>query len=158
MKTFFIVITILLTANVNANANELAWVDEQVEAIKPPREGMKSSELSRLKDPFIFLTKNRIKEVKTKNAKRSSSPRVACKAISSVSGAKKIIKRRKGLTLTTVINTSAMINGKWYKTGDRISGYKVSKIDATTVLLTKKSKKLLLSTNSKNKKINFNNK
>lgn len=151
MKTFFIVIAVLLTAS--ANANELAWVDEQVEAIKPPRTGMKSRELSILKDPFIFLKKNRIGE--SKNAKRSSTPRVVRNA---TPDAKKIVKKRKALTLTTVINTSAMINGKWYKAGDKVSGYKVSKIDSTSVLLTKKSKKLLLSTNSKNKNLNFNNK
>jgi len=156
MKTFFIAITILLTANLNAD--ELAWVDEQVEAIKPPRTGMKSRELSILKDPFIFLKKNRTDVSKKKNAKRSSTPRVARSATSSIPGAKKIIKKRKGLILTTVINTSAMINGKWYKTGDTVSGYKVSKIDSTSVLLTKKSKKLLLSTNSKNLNLNFNNK
>jgi len=156
MKTFFIVITILLTANLNAN--ELAWVDEQVEAIKPPRTGMKSRELSILKDPFIFLKKNRTEESKNKSAKRSSTPRVTKNAISSTSGSKKVIKKRRGLTLSTVINTSAMINGKWYKIGDKINGYKVSKIDSTSVLLTKKSKKLLLSTNSKNKNLNFNNK
>ncbi|MEN8303943.1 MAG: hypothetical protein ABFQ64_07720 [Campylobacterota bacterium] len=156
MKTFFIVITALLTANLNAN--ELAWVDEQVEAIKPPRTGMKSRELSILKDPFIFLKKNRTDESKKKSTKRSSAPRVAKSATSSTSGSKKIVKKKKGLTLSAVINTSAMINGKWYKIGDKISGYKVTKMDSTSVLLTKKSKKLLLSTNSKNKNLNFNNK
>ena len=156
MKTFFIIMIILLTSNLSSN--ELAWVDEQVESIKPPRTGMKSRELSILKDPFIFLKKNRIEESKSKNANRSSTPKVTRSATSSAPGAKKIIKKRKGLTLTTVINTSAMINGKWYKMGDKVSGYKVSKIDSTSVLLTKKKKKLLLSTNSKNKNLNFNNK
>ncbi len=155
MKTIFILIMLLLT--INLSSNELAWVDEQVEAIKPPRNGMKSRELSIIKDPFIFLSKNRTNASKKKSTKRSSTPSRAKTAVSS--NGKKIVKKKKGsLRLTTVINTSAMINGKWYRLGDTISGYKVSKIDSTSVLLTKKSKKLLLSTNSKNKNLNFNNK
>ena len=156
MKTFFITMVILFT--VNLSSDELSWVNDQVEAIKPPRTGMKSRELSILKDPFIFLKKNRTGESKNKKARRSSVPTAKKGVASSTSGTKKTIKKRKGLILSTVINTSAMINGKWYKVGDKISGYKVSKIDSTSVLLTKKSKKLLLSTNSKNKNLNFNNK
>ena len=54
MKTF-IILTLLLFTN-NLSANELAWVDQQVEAIKPPRSGLKSSTLNSVSDPFIFLT------------------------------------------------------------------------------------------------------
>jgi len=156
MKTFFITMAILLT--INLSSNELTWVDEQVEAIKPPRIGMKSRELSILRDPFIFLKKNRTDETKSKNgAKRARTASVPNRATTS-SGIKKATKRNKALSVTMLINSSAMINGKWYKVGDKIKGYKVSKIDSSSVLLTKKSKKLLLSTNSKNKNLNFNNK
>ena len=157
MKTFFITMAILLT--INLSSNELTWVDEQVEAIKPPRIGMKSRELSILRDPFIFLKKNRTDETKSKNgAKRARTASVPNKTATS-SGAKKVIKKKKkGLSITMLMNSSAMINGKWYKVGDTVNGYKVSKIDSTSVLLTKKSKKLLLSTNSKSKNLNFNNK
>ena len=157
MKTFFIIIAILLTANLNSD--ELAWVDEQVEAIKPPRIGMKSRELSILKDPFIFLKKNRTDETKSKNGvKRTRSASIPNRTATSSSGIKKVIKKKKALSITMLMNSSAMINGKWYKVGDTVNGYKVSKIDSTSVLLTKKSKKLLLSTSSKNKNLNFNNK
>ena len=156
MKTFFITMAILLT--INLSSNELTWVDEQVEAIKPPRIGMKSRELSILRDPFIFLKKNRTDGTKSKNgAKRARTASVPNRATTS-SGIKKATKRNKALSVTMLINSSAMINGKWYKVGDKIKGYKVSKIDSSSVLLTKKSKKLLLSTNSKNKNLNFNNK
>ena len=156
MKTFFIIMTILLT--INLSSSELSWVDEQVDAIKPPRVGMKSRELSILKDPFIFLKKNRTDETKSKSgAKRARSSSVPNKLTAS-SGIKKTIKKKKTLSVTMLINSSAMINGKWYKLGDTVRGYKVSKIDATSVLLTKKGKKLLLSTNSKSKNLNFNNK
>ena len=158
MKTLFIAMIILLTTNLSSD--ELAWVDEQVEAIKPPRTGMKSRELSVLKDPFIFLKKNRIDENKDKkknSTRRARSTSVPNKTTAS-SNTKKVIKKKRTLSVTMLMNSSAFINEKWYKVGDKVRGYKVSKIDSSSVLLTKNKKKLLLSTNSKNKNLNFNNK
>ncbi len=156
MKTFFMAMMILLTANLSSD--ELAWVDEQVAAIKPSRVGMKNRELSILNDPFIFLKKNRTDESKnnsgTKRARSASTPN----RVATSSEVKRVIKKRKTLSVTMLLNSSAMINEKWYKVGDTVNGYKVTKIDATSVLLTKENKKLLLSTNSKNKNLNFNNK
>ncbi len=149
MKTFFITVVFLLT--VNLSSDELTWVDEQVEAIKPPRTGMKSRELSVVKDPFIFLKKNR---TVSKNKKSSTQKNSATKKVANST----IVKKKKSLSVTMLMNSSAMINGKWYRVGDTINGYKVSKMDKDSVLLTKKSKKLLLSTNSKSKNLNFNNK
>lgn len=37
--------------------NELAWVDEQVNAIKPSRDGLKDSTVGHIKNPFIHLAK-----------------------------------------------------------------------------------------------------
>ena len=145
MKTFFITVIVLLT--VNLSSNELTWVDEQVEAIKPPRIGMKSRELALIRDPFIFLSKNKA----ASTGKKSSTKK-------KIASSSKATVKKKSLSVTMLMNSSALINGKWYKVGDKINGYKVSKMDINSVLLTKKSKKLLLSTNSKSKKINFNNK
>lgn len=151
MKTLLITIAVLLTLNVSAN--ELSWVDEQVEAIKPPRTGMKSRELSVLKDPFIFLKKNRTdKPTKKGSIKKSNTSSVANNASPST------VKKKKALSVTMLMNSSALINGKWYRVGDKVNGYKISKIDLKSVLLTKNKKKLLLSTNSKSKNLNFNNK
>ena len=131
MKTLFITIMILLTANLSSN--ELTWVDEQVEAIKPPRVGMKGRELSILKDPFIFLKKNRTDETKNKSgAKRTRTASVPGRTTTS-SNTKTIIKKKKRLSVTMLMNSSAFINGKWYKVGDKVSGYKVSKIDSSSV-------------------------
>ncbi len=149
MKTFFITVVFLLT--VNLSSDELTWVDEQVEAIKPPRTGMKNRELSVVKDPFIFLKKNRTVSTNKKSSTQKSS---ATKKVANST----IVKKKKSLSVTMLMNSSAMINGKWYRVGDTINGYKVSKMDKDSVLLTKKSKKLLLSTNSKSKNLNFNNK
>ena len=156
MKTFIITTIVLL--GININANELTWVDEQVEAIKPPRIGMKSRELSILKDPFIFLKKNRIDKVKNKSENTRTRVSSTPNKLANFSDTKKTIKKKSSLSVTMLMNSSAMINGKWYRVGDTINGYKVSKMDKDSVLLTKKSKKLLLSTNSKSKNLNFNNK
>jgi len=156
MKTFIITTIVLL--GININANELTWVDEQVEAIKPPRIGMKSRELSILKDPFIFLKKNRIDKEKNKSENTRTRVSSTPNKLANFSDTKKTIKKKRSLSVTMLMNSSAMINGKWYRVGDTINGYKVSKMDKDSVLLTKKSKKLLLSTNSKSKNLNFNNK
>jgi len=156
MKTFFISMTILLTLNLSSS--ELDWVNEQVEAIKPPRTGMKSRELSILKDPFIFLKKNRTDVSTVKKGNKATRPSSIPGQIATSSSTKKVVKKNKSLSVTMLMNSSALINGKWYRVGETVRGYKISKIDTTSVLLTKKSKKLLLSTNSKSKNLNFNTK
>ncbi|MEA3370263.1 MAG: hypothetical protein U9Q40_02915 [Campylobacterota bacterium] len=156
MKTFFIIISVLLT--VNLSSNELSWVNEQVEAIKPPRIGMKNRELSIVKDPFIFLKKNRVEEVNKNSSKKLTSGPTYNKVTSVSNGNKKTVKKKAYLSVSMLMNSSALINGKWYKVGDKVKGYKVSKIDGNSVLLTKKSKNLLLSTKSKSKNLNFKNK
>ena len=143
---------------INLVANELSWVDEQVEAIKPPRTGMKNRELSIIKDPFIFLSKNRIDQTKNKDGTKRHQMVSTSSKVATVSVLKKPKKKQGPLSLTMLINSSAMINGIWYKVGDKVKGYKVNKIDSTSVLLTKNNKKLLLSTKSKSKNLNFTNK
>ncbi len=156
MKTFFITIALLLTANLNSS--ELDWVNEQVEAIKPPRIGMKNRELSTLKDPFIFLKKNRTDKPKGKNVAKKSRSTSSSNRATAASGKKTTLKKKSSLSVSLLMNSSAMINEKWYRVGDKINGYKISKIDSTSVLLIKNKKKLLLSTSSESKNLNFNNK
>lgn len=132
-------------------ANELTWVNEQVEAIKPPRVGMKSREISVLKDPFIFLKRNKSVNKNSSSKKQKVSPISKKNATSTV-------KKKSSLSLNMLMNSSAMINGEWYRVGDKVNGYKISKIELRSVLLTKNKKKLLLSTDTKSKNLNFNNK
>ena len=58
MKKIFIVILIFI---VNLYSSELDWVNEQIDAIKPPRIGVKNSKISKLimKDlpNWTFITK-----------------------------------------------------------------------------------------------------
>lgn len=60
MKKYLLILT--LTMSTSLFANELHWVDTQVEAIKPPRKGMQTQELAGIKDPFVFLVKKEDKK------------------------------------------------------------------------------------------------
>ncbi len=143
MKTIFISLLLLLV--VNLSADELKWVDEQIEAIKPPRSGMKVKELSKIKDPFIYLSKGKVKKKYRRTKYKKSSKK------------RKQAVLNKKFRLSMTMNRMARINNKWYKLGDNIAGYKIAKIDASFVMLTKDKKNFLLSTHSKNTNLNFKN-
>jgi len=156
MKTLIITLSILFTTSIIAD--ELSWVDEQVEAIKPPRSGMKSKDLSKLKDPFIFLLKNRGEEGEQKAVTAKASVPTKKLVAENKVQPQKTRTINKILSLGVIMNNSAMISGEWYKIGDLVNGYKVSEVANNSVLLTKNKKELLLSTKSTNKQLNFNNK
>ncbi len=141
-------LTILLFLLVSSHllANELSWVDEQVEAIKPARHGISSKDIVRLKDPFIFLHGKKVKKRRTSLHRRYKK------------GAKKQKIHSSKLHLEAIINKSALINQKWYKEGKTVYGYKLEKVSAKSVLLTRGKKQILLSTMSKSKNLKFNNK
>jgi len=145
MKTLLIISTIFLGTSLLSN--DLSWVDEQVEAIKPPRSGMNSKSLYGIKNPFVFLEKKTKKDKKSKSAVKDTTSNFA----------KKVVKK-KPLTLSLILNSSVLINDAWYKQGDKVDGYTVKEITPKSVLLTKKKKQLLLSTRSNSKNLKFNNK
>jgi len=146
MKTLYVILVLLGLSQLSAS--ELSWVDEQVEAIKPPRSGISSKEIRAVKDPFIFLVKKDDIEGKSKKS--------ASKKISRVHYVKKSHTKR--LVLDAVLNKSAMINKKWYKEGDKVYGYKLAQVNTTSVVLKRQKKQILLSTKSKSKNLKFHNK
>ncbi|QOP43927.1 hypothetical protein FJR45_08185 [Sulfurimonas sediminis] len=148
MKKFYLILMLLLTSQLFSN--NLAWVDEQIEAIKPPRIGVSEKEISRIKDPFIFLHK------KNDSKKHKTGKKTVFGAHANY---KKVTRHSTvHFRLDAILNKSAMINGKWYKQGKYIYGYKLAKVGRNSVLLVRKNKKLLLSTKSKSKKIKIYNK
>ena len=64
MKKVFV--QLLLSILSSAVASQLEWVDEQIEAIKPSRNGI---EILKIEDPFLFLQKK--KRIFSANAKHS---------------------------------------------------------------------------------------
>jgi hypothetical protein len=135
-------------------ASELEWVDEQIEAIKPPRKGYA---ISGVDDPFIFLEKNK---PKSKEKGVSSAPRAKVAATKSISGGQKDdgVKKSSSFELSTIINSSALINGNWYKKSDVINSYTISDISKNSVTLKKGDKVLILSTVTKKQTLKFKNK
>ena len=160
MNTLFITLLTLFTYSLSAS--ELSWVDEQVQAIKPTRVGMNISNLTSLKAPFIYLEKNQTKD-KDKKKSTQNKKKVSRNTIKNTQNKKSILNSKKKnihvvhklLKLTMIMNNSVLINEKWYRIGETINGYKIKKINYNSVLLVRKSKKLLLSTRTDNKKLKF---
>jgi len=147
MKKLYILIFLFLSSTLFSN--ELAWVNEQVEAIKPARKGIIDSSTALLKDPFIFIKKKDLE----KNKKNTTS-KISTKSQNKV---KKTAKAKaKTFLLRAIINKSALINDKWYKLNSYVDKYKLSKVTTTSVWLTKNKTKLVLTTKSKNSTIKFN--
>ena len=136
-------------------ADELKWVDEQIQAIKPPRVGITKSKIDTIRDPFIIL-KKQLKEKPTKKALTSNKSTIS-KGNISKSTTNAISKQTTSFTLNAIINKSALINGKWYKLHSKLGKYTLSHIDASSVILSYKNKELLLTTHTKNKKLKFKN-
>ena len=149
MKTFILIT--LIASSVNLFADELQWVDKQIDAIKPPRTGLNTSTLSSVNDPFIFLTKNK-PEKKEKTKSKVKSGKSTAKVTNTL-----VAKKKFSFSLAAVINKSALISGNWYKVGEIVNGYKLAKVQPTSVVLTRKKKKLVLSTKSTSKNLNFKN-
>jgi len=139
MKTQAIIL-LLLAGSVYANNSHLAWVDEQVKAIKPPRKGISNSSINRLSNPFIIVKAA---------PKKGSGKKVA----STIPKKPKVVV--KPLALKSVMNTSALIGSTWYKVNDSVRGYTLVEVNPSSVLLVngKKHKKLFIT--QENSKINI---
>ncbi|QOY52819.1 hypothetical protein [Candidatus Sulfurimonas baltica] len=155
MKTILIASASIILTGILA-ANELAWVDEQIEAIKPPRKGIN---ISYAKDPFIFLEKNGYKAKGKRKVFLTSS---SAKSTPSLKGSTPYISDiqppRTELILDLVINSSAMINGRWHKVNDKVGNYTLTDVGKDSVTLKIGDKELILSTHTKNKNLKFKNK
>ena len=143
MKTYKITITSLLFVQVILSANELSWVDTQVDAIKPARVGINNSEITKVQNPFIFYKKDKDKSDMISSLVKPGSVNTALK------------QKPKPLKLSSIINNSALINGKWYKVNQNVEDYTVLSITRTNVVLSKGKKKLVLTTSDQNKNLKF---
>ncbi len=151
MKTLLLITSLLLS---NLLANELTWVDEQIQAIKPPRDGVSSSKIALIQDPFIFLQTDEEAPKKKvfKKRRRSYSSKNSMKTNSQT-----VSRNTMSLKLEAIINNSALINGKWYKLNEKVGIYTLSRFTRTEVILTHNKKEFPLSTRSKNNSLKFKN-
>ena len=141
MKTMMSLLLLLpLTIFAESVQPDMKWVDQEIDAIKPPRKGVASGALLGLKDPFLTqLILNQ-------------PPSEGTKAV--------VIKPRRQerpFTLEAVINSrTAMIDGKWYKQDEKVHGYTIQSIGRDNVLLQYKKKQIKLSLVKHNKNIKIN--
>lgn len=157
MKTALIILFSIFLSNALC-ASELEWVDEQIEAIKPPR---KSPNISKVGDPFVFLEKNKPevkKDAKAQMGGRVAAPLAKPSAILASKQEEKKKEKSSDFNLSAIINTSALIDGSWYKKSDKISSFIIAEISKKTVTLKKGDKELILSTISKKPNLKFKNK
>ncbi len=129
---------------------ELAWVDEQIQAILPARIGVSDGLINSLRDP-IKLKKPAA--VATTGNKLLPPPKLG----SGLVLPPKVVEEP--LRLTALMNKSAFISGKWYKTGDSVREYSLSEVKPNSVLLTgKKGQKLILFLTKQNNNIKITTK
>ena len=132
-KLMFIFIFLAFILNAS---DELSWVDEQVNAIKPIRKGISYKQIAYLKNPFVFLEKNKTKKEDEKEKKEEPKEQNIQTTITNttkvIDTKPKIVTK---LKLSAIMNKSALINGKWYKVGERVGGYKITKITLKEVYL-----------------------
>lgn len=151
MKRLSLGMLILLATTLQANDQkpELAWVDAQIQAIKPPRKGVSPTTIKKLRDPFIYLgADGKLRKKYIKHTKRLTKKRVK----------REIPRKHYRLLLEAIINKSALINGRWYKEGSMVYDYKLKQVTPKTVILTRGSERIMLSTFTQNHTIKFINK
>ena len=145
MKT--LLLTIFIAGSLMADANT-EWVDQQVAAIKPPRTGVSSAAINRIKNPFIFTypaTASKSDGKKTAQTSDKKAPEAA----------KEIAKP---MRLVAVLNNAALIDNVWYKPNDTVRGFTIAKIDHDSVILTKAKQEKKLFIASENPKIKIQTK
>lgn len=140
MKKIFYAFAPFLVLQLNG-ASDLKWVDAQVKAIRPGRSGISNSYIDQLKNPIKLIESK--KEIANKDGTIT------------LTRESKIIHKvpLQPLTLETIINDNAYINGKWYTINDKIRGKKIISISKNYIVLKNKKKKIRLFVNNKNDKI-----
>jgi hypothetical protein len=111
-----------------AHTSELGWVDEQIRAIIPARVGVAEYEINSLRDPFKYAKPDPVARI---------APSMNLDKYFSVKQTPIIVKiaPKPPLVLSLIINSKALISGKWYKVGDSVDGYSVKSIGTTAVTL-----------------------
>jgi len=111
-------------------------IDALIEKVKVKRVGLSAEEIARLKNPFI--DEERLKKV----VKAHKNKRVRKRA-------------RLSYRLISILNDRAKINGRWYRVGSRVGGYRLAYVDPIKgfVVLRNKRRSLTLFVHKRSRKI-----
>lgn len=135
---------------------ELAWVDEQIQAILPSRIGVADGFINSLNDPMKY--QSGVPEGDTRGMKLLAPPRLgSMPMLPGIPIVPKIVEEP--LRLQGLMNKSALINGKWYRINDTVRSYTLAEIKPSSILLSgAKGQKLILFISKQNTNIKINTK
>ncbi len=111
MKKLLLVIGLGVTT-LSAEAT-IQVIDDMVVKIQQPREGVMAGELESISNPFIILSK-----------KDDNSTKIVA-----------TIAKEEQFVLRGIVNDRVFINNRWYKAGDKISGYTLEYIGLRGIVL-----------------------
>jgi len=131
---------------------ELAWVDEQIQAILPARIGVADGFINSLNDPIKYASSA------PSGLKLLAPPKLGgMPMLPSMPLVPKIVEEP--LHLQGLMNKSALINGKWYHLNDNVRAYTLAEIKPGSILLSgSKGQKLILFISKQNNNIKINTK
>lgn len=135
---------------------ELAWVDEQIQAILPARIGVADGYINSLSDPIKYTSSKPAPS--TGGIKLLPPPRLGgMPMLPGMPIVAKVVEEP--LRLQGLMNKSALINGKWYRINDAVRSYTLAEIKPSSILLSgAKGQKLILFISKQNTNIKINTK
>ena len=135
---------------------ELAWVDEQIQAILPSRIGVADGFINSLNDPIKYLSTT--PKGGDGSIKLLALPKLGGNPIlPSMPLVPQIVEEP--LRLQGLMNKSALINGKWYHLNDTVRGFTLVEIKPASILLSgTKGQQLILFISKQNNNIKINTK
>ena len=133
MKKIFILIAFVTTSLFSGSLSSTE-ITNMISQIKEERVGIPLTKLEGTLNPFLL-------KAKEKTAKKTVKKDVISKAVVEVE-----------YKLSAILNHSAFINKKWYKTGDKLGNYKVGYISRTSVRLKSDTGNKVLNLEKKKKK------
>lgn len=141
------------TANVTVlqskSDKELAWVDEQIQAILPARIGVADGFINSLNDPIKYASSG------VSGIKLLAPPKLGM--LPNLPLIPQVVEEP--LRLQGLMNKSALINGKWYHLNDSVRAYTLSEIKPGSILLSgNKGQQLILFISKQNNNIKINTK
>lgn len=93
-------------------------IESKVASIQAPRVGIINADMIGLKDPFLYLDRNK------------TTGTILPEAIASE-------KKDVDLNLSGVMNGKAFVNNSWISVGEKVSGYTLTSIDKNSVVFAK---------------------
>ncbi|RUM73238.1 MAG: hypothetical protein DSZ11_06340 [Sulfurovum sp.] len=129
----------MLSLGLNASTLSHVEIKTMVEKTKHKREGIDTSILENMPNPFA------IKEV-------AEEKKVVEKTVAKIVKKKVVVVHH----LTAILNHAAFIDGKWYKIGDKVGTFTLVSIDYDSVNLKSKTEQKKLSIKKEKRKFILN--